>query len=53
MENHWEAMVRTEERDYCGLDHINSGGCYEKRLHSGYMLKRVSKAFADRTGYCS
>lgn len=29
VENHWEATVRTEERDDCGLGRINSGECYE------------------------
>ena len=49
-ENSWEATIRTQERDDCGLGQVDSGGCYEKWLHSGYILKRVSKAFADRTG---
>lgn len=49
-ESSWEATIRTQERDDCGLGQVDSGGCYEKWLHSGYILKGVSKAFADRTG---
>lgn len=42
-ENSWEVVTMIQGRDDCGTGQVDSSGCSEKWLYSGYVLKIVSK----------